>query len=262
MSSLWGVLSETSYIISSSLLHFATLYLIFVFDKSQLLYGLALLTFNISFVSSVTTTIFRGFHRNPIKLYTSLKSLLISFFLPVLLCKLAYSIILVAILSALGICAGLAFYVMILLGLEIEATVSTCFTALVFTTMILFALLFAYLCVEWCFMDYEVVVIEEEEEEETKYGVEGSVVTGMRSVAFVMITMLGIMQGILSALFSVLAGRGRTSDAVVPQLVGYAALFAVLSLFCFVHCKAFNGDLEWEYYPCDEKKLQADTVAS
>ena len=67
------------------------------------------------------------------------------------------------------------------------------------------------------------------------------------------------MQGILSALFSVLAGRGRTSEAVVPQLLGYAALFAVLSLFCFVHCKAFNGDLEdleWEYYPGDEKKLR------
>ncbi|KAG6426240.1 hypothetical protein SASPL_110460 [Salvia splendens] len=248
MSSLWGVLSETSYIISSSLLHFATLYLIFVLDKSQLLYGLALLTFNISFVSSVTTTIFRGFHRRvPFKLYTSLKSLL-SFFLPVLLCKLAYSIILVAILSALGICAGLVFYVMVLLGLEMEATASTCFTALVFMTMILFAVLFAYLCVEWCFV-----------EEESKYGVEegSGVVTGMRSVAFVMITMMGIMQGVLSALFSVLGGRGRTSDAVVPQLLGYAALFAVLSLFCFLHCKAFNGDLEdLGYFSSDENKLR------
>lgn len=81
-----------------------------------------------------------------------------------------------------------------------------------------------------------------------------------------MITMLAIVQGILSALNSVLAGRGRTSDDAVSQLVGYDALFAVLSLVCFVHCKAFNGeleDLEWDYFPSDENKLlKADQVVN
>ncbi|KAL1551081.1 hypothetical protein AAHA92_18967 [Salvia divinorum] len=279
MSRLWGFLSDTSNIISSNLLHFATLYLIFVFptylfdvietlirppppfintvdhstsqipslDKSQLLYGIALLILNISFVSSVPNRIFCGSQRKTNKLYPSLKPLLSSF-LPA---KLAYSIIFVATLSAFGICTGLVFYVMILLGLEIAAvSATTCFAALVFVAMTLLAAVLVYFWVEW------------------RYGPEwsSSLAMGTRTVAFLMITMLAILQGVLSALLSVSAGRARTSnvdDVVVVQLVVYAALFTLLSLFVLAAntVLAFNGESEEsDYFPIDEKKLRQKYV--
>ncbi|KAG6429752.1 hypothetical protein SASPL_107805 [Salvia splendens] len=112
--SLRKVISDTSRIISSNSLHFATLSLLLIFpiplfniihtllqhpspspfnssqygqlpsfNKSQLLYFLFFLIFNLFSISSLTHSIFHAFHKNPIKVSSSLKSILSSF-LPLL----------------------------------------------------------------------------------------------------------------------------------------------------------------------------------
>ncbi|KAL1551082.1 hypothetical protein AAHA92_18968 [Salvia divinorum] len=278
--SLRRVLSDTTRIISSNSLHFATLSLLLIvpislfnvvhalilqpspspfnspippFDKSLLIYGLALLIFNIFSASSVTHSIFHAYHRNPIKLSSSLKSILSSF-LPLLATKLAYFVTFVAISFGFGICIGVVMSGMILLGFDISPT-SIPFMAV---EVILLAALFVYLWVEWCLMDAVVVV-------ESKYGFaplkrSSALVKGMRRVAFLMIALLAILQGIISWRFLV-SGGGGWRGGVVLQLVVCAALSTVATLFglaattvLFIHCKSVNG--ESEKFPSDEMMLR------
>ncbi|XP_042051302.1 uncharacterized protein LOC121796543 [Salvia splendens] len=271
--SLCRVFSDTSRIISSNSLHFAALSLLFILPLSlfniihaliqppstspftphqiipKLLYTLALLIFNIISVSSVTHSIFHAFHRNPIKISSSLKSILSSF-LPLLATKLAYFVIIVAISIAFGFCIGVVYFGMnILLGLEIGPTTKPFIMAV---AMILFVSLYFYLWVEWCLMDAVVVV-------ESKYGFaplkrSSTLLKGMRRVAFVIIALPEFMQGIILWRFLDLAGGARTSDGgcsggVAIQMAGCAVLFTVVTLFglaanmvLFIHCKAVNGE--------------------
>ncbi|KAL1551083.1 hypothetical protein AAHA92_18969 [Salvia divinorum] len=220
-------------LISSDSLHFAALSLLFILPLSlfniihdlilqpspspfnthqilpKLLYASALLIFNIFSVSAVTHIIFHAFHRNPIKLPSSLKSILPSF-LTLLATKLAYFIVSVAISFGFRICIGVVMFGLIFLGLEIDPTTKP-FMAV---TVILFVALFVYLWVERCLMDVFVVV-------ESK---------------------LVILQGIVSWRFSVLEGGARTSSGgyrggAVLQLVVGAALSTVLTLLRHIYVK-------------------------
>ncbi|KAG6429751.1 hypothetical protein SASPL_107804 [Salvia splendens] len=289
--SLWRVLSDTSRIISSNSLHFASLSLIFIFpitlfniihtliqppspspfnshyrrllstvdstsqgqipsfDISLLIYFLLILIFHLFSVSSVTHSIFHAFHKNPIKFSSSLKSILSSF-LPLLLTKLAYFIIFVAISFGIGICIGAVLLCMTVTGLEIDPTAKS-FMAVVFMMMILSVAVLVYLGVKWCLVDAIVVV-------ESKYGFapfyrSSSLVKGMWRVAFQIIAVLSILQWIMSGWFSVLAGgaAARCSGGVAIQMVVYAMLSTVVTLFglaatavLFIHCKALNGESE------------------
>ncbi|KAL1551085.1 hypothetical protein AAHA92_18971 [Salvia divinorum] len=268
--SLWRVLSDTSRIISSNSLHFAALSLLFIFPITlfnlihalilppspfnfqipsfgtslilpKLLYGLALLIFNIFSVSSVTHSIFHAFHRNPIKISSSLKSILPSF-LPLLATKLAYFIVAFFDISlGFGICMCFVWFGRMALGLEIGTT-SRSFTVVVFAMTILFF----GLLVECCLMDAVVVV-------ESKYGFaplqrSSTLVKGMRHVAFLMIALPVILQGIISWRFLVLGGG---DGGVFLQLAVCAVLSTALTLFgvaattvLFIHCKALNGESE------------------
>ncbi|KAL1551084.1 hypothetical protein AAHA92_18970 [Salvia divinorum] len=235
------------------------------FDKSQLLYGFALLIFNAFSVSSITHSIFNAFHRNPIKLSSSLKSILSSF-LPLLSTKLAYFVFFVAISFGFGICIGVVLFGMAVLGLEVDPTAKS-FMAVVFVATIVLVVLFVYFGVKWCLVDAIAVV-------ESKYGFapfgrSSSLVKGMGRVAFQIIMLVAILHGIMSGWFSVLSGAAaRTSDGgcgggVALQMVVYAVLSTALTLFgvaantvLFIHCKAVNGESEeLDNFPSDEKKL-------
>ncbi|KAG6426239.1 hypothetical protein SASPL_110459 [Salvia splendens] len=292
--SLWRVLSDTSRIISSNSLHFAALSLLFIFpislfniihtliqppspfnshyrrllstvdstsqgqipsfDKSQLIYFLLILIFHLFSVSSVTHSIFHAFHKNPIKISSSLKSILSSF-LPLLATKLAYFVIFVAISFGFGIFIGVVLLGMTVIGMETDPTAKS-FMAVVFMMMILLVAVLVYIGVKWCLVDAIVVV-------ESKYGFapfdrSSSLVKGMGSLAFQIIALLAILQWIMSGWFSVLAGgvAARTSDGVCSggvavQMVVYAILSTAVALFgpaatavLFIHCKALNGELE------------------
>ncbi|XP_047963154.1 uncharacterized protein LOC125207731 [Salvia hispanica] len=293
--SLRRVLSDTARIISSNSLHFTTLSLLLIFpiplfniihtllqdpspspspspfnssqyqygqlpslNKSQLLYFLLFLIFNLFSISSVTHSTFHAFHRNPIKISSSLKSIL-STFLPLLATKLAYFVIIVAISIAFGFCIGVVYFGMnTLLGLEMGPTTKP-FIIFMAVAMILFVVLYVYLWVEWCLMDAVVVV-------ESKYGFaalkrSSTLVKGMRRVAFVIIALPAVMQGIISWRFSALGG-------VALQMVDYAVLSTALTLFglaantvLLIHCQAVNGELEkLERFPSDEKKLSLSQI--
>ncbi|XP_057775062.1 uncharacterized protein LOC130994041 [Salvia miltiorrhiza] len=290
--SFWRVLSDTWRILSSNPLHFAALSLLFIFpislfnvihtlilppspsplshyrrllsteipslDKSQILYLVALLIFNLCSVASVTHSIFHGFNGKPIKLAASLKSILSSF-LPLLATKIVYLIIFAAITFGYGICIGFVFLGLFFLGFDVEPS-SKSSMAVVIVTMIPFLALFFYLGIKW-YLAWSIVVVE------SKYGFapfkrSSNLVKGAKLVALLMILVLAILQMILSGWFSALGGGRGCSGGVVVQLVAYAVLSSVVALFglaadtvLLVHCKEFNnenGELE---FVSDEKKL-------
>ncbi|KAH6771171.1 hypothetical protein C2S52_015974 [Perilla frutescens var. hirtella] len=295
---LWRVLSDACRIIRSNPLHFLALSALFIFpvsllniiytltvqptpfqshygrllftvskqeysvDKSQtlfqFLYGLLLLLINLCSVASITHSIFNGFQSKPLKLSSSLKSILSSFF-PLLATKIAYIIILGVIFFGFGLFMAFVFIGLALLGVEIDPS-SKYIMAAVFLMAALPIVVSIYLEVEWIFMNAIVVV-------ESKYGFapfqrSSSLVKGKRVVALLMMLLFSVLGLILSAWYSTFVARsngngnggsGTCRGWLVLHMVVYGGVSTILSLFnlaantvFFVHCKAFNGELELE----------------
>lgn len=226
-------------------------------DKSQILfqilYGLLLLLFNISSVASITTSIFNGFHNKPLKLSSSLKSILSSFF-PLLATKIAYAIIMGAIIFGFSFVMAFVFLGLVLLGFEIEPT-SKSFMGGAFVILILFIVLFIYCEVKWFLMNVVVVV-------ESTYGFasferSSNLVKGKRGVALLMLLLFWVFNIILSAGYmSVARGAGSYCNGLlVVKMLAYGGASTISLLFLlaantvfFIYCKAFDGEVTLPSY--------------
>ncbi|XP_019167862.1 PREDICTED: uncharacterized protein LOC109163569 [Ipomoea nil] len=293
--SVWAVISEARRIIRAHNRHFFSLSLLFLFplcfssviylalshhdgfyprqwlplfpvDPTRnrstqpillpLLFNLFSLFFTLCALGTITYSTFNGFYGRPLKLASSIKSLLHSF-LPLLATQFVSLTIVFCIATVFGILAAI-----LITGLQILGVVevnnydgfSISFKVLVIMLVLLLVSMVLWLQVKWC-LAYVIVV------EESKWGYEvlrrsGELVKGMRGVALCVLLYFGIPSLFMTYLMMMMmvgAPNGHWSWTHVFQAVLYIVFEAQLMLHAFaanvvlyIYCKALaEGDLDF-----------------
>ncbi|CAI9767978.1 unnamed protein product [Fraxinus pennsylvanica] len=205
--------------------------------------------------ASVTYSTFHGFYGRPVKLVSSLKSVLYSV-LPLFVTLVVMNVLVGLIVLGFGVFVGLVYKGVQILGFEIEyeSNYFLCFAVFV---MVLAVSVLIYLTVEWS-LAYVVVVLE------SKWGLQplkrsACLIKGMRWVALAVMFSFGILIGLFAMASSSLvlnAGYirgGRLSWAFVLQTVVCSGFMTVLMLYSvaahtvlYMYCKALHGELAFD----------------
>ncbi|KAL2559230.1 hypothetical protein Fot_03969 [Forsythia ovata] len=220
-----------------------------------LVYTLFVFVFSLLATASVTYSTFHGFYGRPVKLVSSLKSVLYSV-LPLFATLVVIDVIVGLILLGFGVFVGLVYKGVQILGFEIEYESNYVLGFAVFV-MVLVVSVLIYLTVEWS-LAYVVVVVESE------WGftsLKRSVylIKGMKWVALAMMLFFGILIGLFTSASSSLvlnAGSiqgGWLSWAFVLQTVVFSGFMTILMLYgvaahtvLYMYCKALHGELAFD----------------
>ncbi|GFP87331.1 hypothetical protein PHJA_000876800 [Phtheirospermum japonicum] len=221
-----------------------------------ILYALFVLLFSLCATSSITYSTFHGFYGRPVKLISSIKSVLFSLF-PLIATLIITQVILGFVVFTFLVFVPLVFnWISLLLGFEISHD-NSYFMFFAFITLALIAGGLIYLQVEWCLSSVIVVV-------ESQWGFaplrrSSYLVKGMKRVAFAMIMLFGVLLVFLGTLCSTLVpdvggiSGGWVSWAFIFQTVVYTGFMTILMLYSvaanavlFMYCKALRGELAFE----------------
>ncbi|OIT37888.1 PREDICTED: uncharacterized protein LOC109240145 [Nicotiana attenuata] len=225
-------------------------------------------------VATITYSTFHGFYGRPVKLLSSMQSVLYSF-LPLVATLIVSRVIHALIVLLFALFGAIAVQCVQLLGFEVNYD-SNYFAGLAILLGAAFVLVFIWLQVNWS-LAYVIVVVE------SKWGYEplrrsAYLVKGMRRVALSVLLFFGVLIGLLvggcsSFLVTVgAASGGWTSFGVILQMVvssGFATLLMLQSLAAsvvlYMYCKALHGELaldiaeefasEYVYLPFDNEKV-------
>nr|XP_009796957.1 PREDICTED: uncharacterized protein LOC104243467 [Nicotiana sylvestris]XP_016497228.1 PREDICTED: uncharacterized protein LOC107816072 [Nicotiana tabacum] len=225
-------------------------------------------------VATITYSTFHGFYGRPVKLVSSMQSVLYSF-LPLVATLIVSRVIHAVIVLLFALFGAIVVHCVQFLGFEVNYE-SNYFTGLVVLLGVALVLVFIWLQVNWS-LAYVIVVVE------SKWGYEplrrsAYLVKGMRRVALSVLLFFGVLIGLLvggcsSFLVTVgAASGGWTSFGVILQMVvssGFATLLMLQSLAAsvvlYMYCKALHGELpldiaeefasEYVYLPFDNEKV-------
>ncbi|KAG2707070.1 hypothetical protein I3760_05G130800 [Carya illinoinensis] len=221
----------------------------------SLLYSLFVFAFSLFAVGSITFSVFHGFYGRPVKFVSAIKSIFTSFF-PLLATLIISQVILSLFAIAFGLFLFLVTRVIKLFGIEVEYS-SPYFVTLYGVVLLLLAMVFVYLQVNWT-LAYVVVVVE------SSWGFEplrrsASLIKGMRGVALSSLLFFGTFAGVVvwtgavSAVGSDGASEGWKSWGFVVQIVVTSTLLMLLLLYnaaantvLYMYCKAIHGELAIE----------------
>ncbi|CAN4075586.1 unnamed protein product [Withania somnifera] len=239
-----------------------------------LVYTLFALLLSLFALATITYSTFHGFYGRPVKLVSSIKSVLYSF-LPLIATLIVSLAIYAFIVLLFGLFAAIVVYCMEFLGFEVDYN-SNYFISLAAILGVLLVLVLIWLQVNWL-LAYVIVILE------SKWGYEplrrsAYLVKGMRWVALSVLLFFGVLIGLLvggcsSFLVTVgAASGGWTSFGVILQMVvssGFATLLMLQSIAAsvvlYMYCKALHGELaleiaeefarEYVYLPFDDEKV-------
>nr|XP_009587192.1 uncharacterized protein LOC104084935 [Nicotiana tomentosiformis] len=225
-------------------------------------------------VATITYSTFHGFYGRPVKLVSSIKSVLYSF-LPLVATLIVSRVIHALIVLLFALFGAIVVRCMQFLGFEVNYD-SNYLTGLAIFLGIALLLVFVWLQVNWS-LAYVIVVVE------SKWGYEplrrsAYLVKGMRRVTLSVLLFFGVLIGLLvggcsSFLVTVgAASGGWTSFGLILQMVvssGFATLLMLQSLAAsvvlYMYCKALHGELaldiaeefasEYVYLPFDNEKV-------
>ncbi|KAL7132781.1 hypothetical protein ABFS83_12G096900 [Erythranthe nasuta] len=288
---LWRLISESSHIIGAQPRHFSALSVLFLLPISistliyqfllrpdsigsgygrsqlqiQITYLIFVAVFGLCGSASITYSTVRGFYGKRVTLTSSLKSILVSFFL-LLATKLVAQIIVALVIFGFGVSMVLAYNGLLLLGLEMDYD-SLYF--LIFVILIAAVVVAAMIYVEvgWCLTTAVVVV-------ESRWGFaplkrSWHLVKGMRWVAFSMVVVFLILGGLLSKWFSIVVaksgggggGNGWKNWGFCLQAFVYANILTVVLLYnmiatavLFIHCRALHGEDMAAFHKSEEEE--------
>ncbi|XP_073130846.1 uncharacterized protein [Henckelia pumila] len=218
-----------------------------------LLYSLLVLLFSLFTTASITHSTWNGFFGRPLKVTSSLKSILVSFF-PLAATYIVFQLILGLIMFAVGGLSMLMYGGILLLGPRIDYD-SLYFLGLIVVITVLLVGTMIYIQVEW-FLASVVVVLE------SKWGFEplkrsSYLVKGMKWIAFSILVYFAVSIGVMSAFYSSsvpgLISSGWISWEFGLLTVIFTAISTALMLYSvaattvlFIHCKALRGELALE----------------
>ncbi|XP_075494839.1 uncharacterized protein LOC142532418 [Primulina tabacum] len=226
-------------------------------DKSDVvftvLYSLFVLMFSLFTTASITHSTWNGFFGRPLKITSSLKSILVSFF-PLIATYIMSQLILGLIIFAGGGLAALTYGGILFLGAQTDYG-NVYFLVLVVLTTVLLVGVMIYIQVEW-FLASVVAVLE------SKWGFEplkrsSYLVKGVKWIAFSILMYFALSIGILSAFYSSSVPSLISSGWISWQFVLLTVLFTLfataLMLYSvaatavlFIYCKALRGELALE----------------
>ncbi|CAI9775219.1 unnamed protein product [Fraxinus pennsylvanica] len=220
-----------------------------------LVYTVFVFVFSLLATASVTYSAFHGFYGRPVKLVSSLKSVLYSV-LPLFVTFVVIDVIVGLIVLGFGVFVGLVYKGVKILGFEIDYE-SNYFLGFAVFVMVLLVSGLIYLTVEWS-LAYVVVVVE------SKWGFtplkrSARLIKGMRWVALAMMMLFGILIGLFAMAASSLVLNaesvqgGWLSWAFVLQTVVYSGFMTILMLYSvaahtvlYMYCKALHGELAFD----------------
>lgn len=239
-----------------------------------LVYTLFALLLSLLALATITYSTYHGFYGRPVKLVSSMKSVLYSF-LPLVATLIVSHGIFAFIAILFGLFAAILIQCLQFLGFEVGYH-SNYFMGLAVFVGAAVLLVFMWLQVNWS-LAYVIVVVE------SKWGYEplrrsAYLLKGMRWVALSVWLFFGVLIGLLvggcsSFLVSVgAASGGWTSFGVILQMVvssGFATLLMLqniaASVVLYMYCKALHGELaleiaeefarEYVYLPFDNEKV-------
>lgn len=222
-------------------------------------YAVFALVFSLCAVASITYSVFHGFYGRPVKLVSSLYSILHSFFpllITTLVCQLLVSALVALFASSLFLLVKLLHNI---LGFDYSSPFFVSFSLLPFIVLLLSLL---YLQVIWALVSV-IVVSEQQSPSCWAWGVRpfkrsAHLIKGFQSVALSIYLYFAICAGILIlSSWGLAAAFGGTdgwkSWAFVLQIVVTSALLTLLFLYLaaantvlYMCCKATHGELAME----------------
>lgn len=220
-----------------------------------LVYTLFALLLSLLALATITYSTFHGFYGRPVKLFSSIKSVLYSF-LPLIATFIVSRVIYAFIVLLFGLFAAIVVKCVEFLGFEVDYY-SNYVIGLAILLGVALVLVFIWLQVNWS-LAYVTVIVE------SKWGYEplrrsAYLVKGMRWVALAVLLFFGVLIGLLvggcsSFLVTVgAASGGWTSFGVILQMVvssGFATLLMLQSIAAsvvlYMYCKALHGELALE----------------
>ncbi|WMV22673.1 hypothetical protein MTR67_016058 [Solanum verrucosum] len=301
---LWGVLSQSKRIINAHSRHFLALSVSFLLPLSfsliiyptlqtalfhsgsnlfhphpshlsfsfftstdPLAYTLLAAVLSLLALATISYSTFHGFYGRPVKLVSSMKSVLYSF-LPLVATLIVSRVIYALIVLLFGLLAVIVVQGVQFLGFEVGYDSNYLLGLGVFVGVVV-VLVVMWLHVNWS-LAYVIVVVE------SKWGYEALqrsayLVKGMRWVALSVLLFFGVLIGLLvggcsSFLVSVgAASGGWTSFGVILQMVLLMLQNIAASVVLYMYCKALHGELaldiaeefarEYVYLPFDNEKV-------
>ncbi|XP_055801890.1 uncharacterized protein LOC129871050 [Solanum dulcamara] len=239
-----------------------------------LVYTLFAVLLSLLALATISYSTFHGFYGRPVKLVSSMKSVLYSF-LPLVATLIVSHVIYAFIVLLFGLFVAIVAQCVQFLGFEVGYDSNYLMGLAAFVGVAL-VLVFMWLQVNWS-LAYVIVVVE------SKWGYEALrrsayLVKGMRWVALSVLLFFGVLIGLLlggcsSFLVTVgAASGGWTSFGVILQMVvssGFATLLMLqniaASVVLYMYCKALHGELaldiaeefarEYVYLPFDNEKV-------
>ncbi|KAM3281538.1 hypothetical protein P3S67_028560 [Capsicum chacoense] len=224
--------------------------------------------------ATITYSTLHGFYGRPVKLISSMKSLIYSF-LPLVATLIVSVVICALVVFLFGLFVAVVVLSVHFLGFEVDYA-SNYFMGLVVLLGVVLVLVFIWMQVNWS-LAYVIVIVE------YKWGYESLrrsayLVKGMRWVALSVLLFFGVLIGLLvggcsSFLVTVgAASGGWTSFGMILQMVvssGFATLLMLQSIAAsvvlYMYCKALHGELaleiaeefarEYVYLPFDNEKV-------
>ncbi|EYU28809.1 hypothetical protein ABFS82_12G097000 [Erythranthe guttata] len=287
---LWRLISESSHIIGAQPRHFSALSVLFLLpisistliyqfllrpDSIRSGYGRSQLHIQITYLifatvfglcgsASITYSTVRGFYGKRVTLTSSLKSIMVSFYL-LLSTKLVAQIIVALVIFGFGVSMVLAYNGLLLLGLEMDYD-SLYFLIFVILIAALVVAAMIYVEVGWCLTTAVVVV-------ESRWGFaplkrSWHLVKGMRWVAFSKVVVFLILGGLLSMWYTIVVaksggggGNGWKSWGFCLQAIVCANILTVFLLYSvtatavlFIHCRALHGEDMAAFHKSDEEE--------
>lgn len=219
-----------------------------------LIYSSVFFLFCLLAVATITYSTFHGFYGRPVKLVSSIKSVLY-IFIPLLYTLVLSRVIMFMIVAVFVLFVALIFKSLLLLGLEVSLD-SKYFMGFMIFVGIIVVLILIVLHVNWILASVIVVA-------ESKWGFEplrrsASLVKGMRGVAFSMILLYSFAIWFLiwassESVANATEATGWWTLAFVVQTVVGSAFVTLLMLHylaanvvLYMYCKALQGELAFE----------------